>query len=156
MWSSNVYQWIVFYGGILILVHDWLKRFSVRLSEGVDMHRGQMCDFSSKPGCSVGGAHWAVSHGEPASLVQSFSRWVLRVLSLTVLMNSEYRHVDYQSGSLFTCFVVGFVFWGDRVFSWGKTNRFLLRFDCLVRPVVLGKVWLFYIIIIIIITGYPG
>lgn len=29
----------------------------------------------------------------------------------------------------------------------------MLRFDCLVRPVVLGKVWLFYIIII---TGYPG
>lgn len=26
---------------------------SVRLSEAVDMCRGQMCDFCSKPGCSV-------------------------------------------------------------------------------------------------------
>lgn len=154
MWSSNVYQWIVFYGGILILVHDWLKRSLSDYQKVLTCTAVRCVIFLISPDALWGGgSHWAVSHGEPASLVQSFSRWVLRVLSLTVPMNSEYRHVDYQSGSLFTCFVVGFVFWGVRVFSWGKTNRFLLRFDCLVRPVVLVKVWLFYIIII---TGYPG
>lgn len=43
-----------------------------RISETVDVRRSQMCGFvwSRNP---LWGAHWPVSHGEPASLVQSFS-----------------------------------------------------------------------------------
>lgn len=87
---SNVSHW-----SFLNLIHDWLK---IAPSDTRSRRRSQMCGlvWIRSP---LWGSPWPPHHGDPASLVQSFSRWVFKV---SYLMDSEHCHVDNQSGSLFT------------------------------------------------------
>ena len=68
MYINEICSMVVFWSWFLI---D-LNRIS-RISEAVDVSRSQMCGFVWSRSPLWGGAHWPVSHGEPASLVQSFS-----------------------------------------------------------------------------------